>query len=309
MRVLITRKIHLSAKLLLEAAGFEVVTFMNNEPLDPHYLNHNIDKFDAVLTCVSEKINRELIVKSKSRLKIISNMAVGLDNIDVESAREFGIRVYNTPDVVTGPTADMTIAMAFALLRKLSDADKFIRNGYWKAWDPEIFLGRNFNSLVWGILGYGNIGKAVAKRLVGFDMKVLFYDPLFCKSDDIAISKSLIQILEESDIVSLHLPLNKETQNLINLDKLKIMKRDSVILNMARGGIINSDDLLTALEKRIIAGAALDVFAPEPIPAGNRILLLQNVLLTPHIGTATVECRKEMAEYAAMNIINNLKPN
>ena len=307
MKILIARKIHSSARTLLEAAGFDVVSFNENIPLDPHYLLKHVDQYDGILTCVSEKIDRDLLIKARVRLKIISNMAVGLDNIDVESAKEFGIIVCNTPDVVTGPTADMTITLAFSLLRKIKEADIFVRLGYWKAWDPEIFLGRNFDSLSWGIIGYGKIGKAVAKRLNCFGIEVSFYDPQFSKSDSFAKAKSLDQILLESDVVSLHLPLKKETENLISHNKLLLMKSDAILINMSRGGIVNSNDLIYALEKKIISGAALDVYAPEPIPMDNKILELPNILLTPHIGTGTVECRKEMAELAAKNIVNNLK--
>lgn len=306
MRVLITRKINFSAKALLEKAGLEVISFDTNEPLDPKYLVENIDKFDAILTCVSEKIDRSLILKSRDHLKIISNMAVGLDNIDVVSANEFGIKVFNTPGVVTGPTADLTLSIAFALLRKVKEADIFVRKGLWKSWDPEIFVGRNFSSLVWGIVGYGNIGKAVAKRLSGFGMQILFYDPVQKKSDHISVSTGIEELLTKSDVISLHLPLTEDTTNFFDLQKFQLMQKDAILINMARGGVVKSSDLLETLKQKGIAGAALDVFSPEPIPFGSDILSFDNVLLTPHIGTATVECRREMAEFAAKNIINNL---
>lgn len=307
MRVLITRKIAGSAKELLVNAGFEVVSFDINEPLDPQYLIKNIDQFDYILTCVSERIDKTIMLNSKGRLKIISNMAVGLDNIDVDSAKELGIKVFNTPGVVTGPTADLTLSIAFALLRKVREADKFVREGKWKAWDPEIFLGRNFSSLVWGIVGYGNIGKAVAKRLSGFEMKIFFYDLIETRTDNIAEYSEINKLLNNSDVISLHLPLTVGTKNFFDLEKFRLMKKDAILINMARGGVVNSDDLIETLKQKGIAGAALDVFSPEPIPSGDEILSFDNVLLTPHIGTGTVECRKEMAEFAAKNIINNLK--
>ena len=307
MRVLITRKINSSAKELLEKASFEVVSFDVNKPLDPQYISENIDKFDSILTCVSEKIDRNIMLKAKGRLKIISNMAVGLDNIDVESAAELGIKVFNTPGVVTGPTADLTLSVAFALLRKVTEADNFVRKGQWKAWDPEIFLGRNFSSLIWGIIGYGNIGKAVAKRLSGFGMSIIFYDPVEIRSDNFAKYTGVEELLITSDVISLHLPLTDASRDFFNLEKFCLMKKDALLINMARGGVVNSSDLLETLKQKRIAGAALDVFSPEPIPFGHEILSFKNVLLTPHIGTATVECRKEMAEYAARNIISNSK--
>jgi glyoxylate reductase len=247
------------------------------------------------------------MLRSKGRLKIISNMAVGLDNIDVEAAKELGIKVFNTPHVVTGPTADLTVTIAFALLRKIKDAEIFVRKGNWKVWDPEIFVGRNFSSLTWGIIGYGNIGKAVAKRLSGFEMKILCYDPLQTAKDRIAEFSEIDALLKKSDVVSLHLPLNEETRNFFDHRKFSLMKKDAIFINMARGGVVNSSDLLVALKQKYIAGAALDVFSPEPIPLGHEVLSYDNVIVTPHIGTATFECRKEMAEFAAKNIISNIK--
>jgi len=192
------------------------------------------------------------------------------------------------------------------LLRKVKEADIFVREGKWKAWDPEIFLGRNFSSLTWGIAGYGNIGKAVAKRLSGFGMKIIFYDPVEVRSDDLARSVDIEELLCEYDVISLHLPLNKDTKSFFDLRKFSLMKKDAVLINMARGGVVNSSDLLMTLKQKGIAGAALDVFDPEPVPAGHELLSMENVLLTPHIGTGTIECRKEMAEFAAKNIINNI---
>jgi glyoxylate reductase len=307
MNVLVTRRIHSSAIEMLKAAGLSVTSFETNEPLNKSYLEQNLSNFDAVLSCVSDKIDRSIIKKAVAgKLKIISNMAVGLDNIDVKYAKECGIKVFNTPGVVSGPTADMTIALAFTLLRKISNAHQFVIAGHWKSWDPEIFLGRNFDSLTWGIIGYGNIGKILAKRLQGFEMNIIYFDPAFSENDQYSTAVSINELLNQSDVISLHVPLTKETENFIDLEKLKAMKKTAVLVNMARGGVINSSDLIVALRNKIISAAALDVFTPEPIPADNEILTLDNVILSPHIGTATIECRKEMAEMAAGNIINNL---
>jgi glyoxylate reductase len=307
MRILVTRRIYPSAIAMLKDAGFEVVSFESNKPLDPIYLSENIDKFDGILTCISEKIDSEIILKAKGKLKIISNMAVGLDNIDVRAASESGIRVFNTPDVVTGPTADMTLALAFTLIRKIKESDEFVRKGEWKAWDPEIFIGRNFSSLTWGIIGYGNIGKAVAKRLSGFGMKIIFNDPEVDRPDEFASDADIPELLGTSDIISLHMPLTEKTAWFVDSEKLNCMKNTSILINMARGGVVNTIDLINALRNKKIAGAALDVFDPEPVTGTNEILSFDNVIITPHIGTATLECRREMAEMAARNIIENLK--
>lgn len=307
MRILVTRKIHSSAIAMLKEAGFEVVSLDENKPCDPDFLSENIDKFDGLLSCVSERIDKTLLLKAATRLKVISNMAVGLDNIDVNTATGLGIRVFNTPDVVTGPTADLTLSLAFALIRKIGQADSFVRHGLWKSWDPEIFLGRNFSSLVWGIIGYGNIGKAVAKRLSGFGMTVLFFDPVTTNSDEYASNSSITELLRSSDVVSLHFPLTDKTVKYFDKEKFKVMKTDAILINMARGGVVNSLDLIDALRNKRIAGAAIDVFDPEPIPVTHEILSFENVIITPHIGTATLECRKGMAEMAAKNIVDNLK--
>lgn len=305
MKVLVTRRIHQSAVDLLSNTGFDVKYYNVNEPLDKNILASVLPVFDAVLSCVSDKIDSNLINNAHPRLKAISNMAVGLDNIDVKTAKSLGISVFNTPNVVTESTADMTVAMAFALIRHINAAHTFINEGKWTGWDPEIFIGKSFSKLTWGIVGLGNIGKAVAQRLSGFGMQVYFYDPNETGySHTGAIKTNLELLLSLSDIVSLHLPLTSETLHFINAEKITQMKPSAVLINMARGGIVHSEALIKALHTKTIAGAALDVFDPEPIPSHHEILGFNNVILTPHIGTATMECRRDMASMAAQNLID-----
>jgi glyoxylate reductase len=307
MKVLVTRRIHSDAIDLLLSAGYKVKYHDVNNSMDRSSLEKELPAYDAVLTCITDVIDREILKAASGKLKIISNMAAGLDNIDVDKARESGIEVYNTPGAATDSTADLTITLAFALIRKIKTAGEFISGGNWKGWDPEIFVGRSFSKLSWGIIGFGNIGKALARKLSGFGMPVWFYDPGVNDPPPCAVKKDLSFLLANADIISLHLPLNEETTHFFDRDKFGQMKPSSYLINMARGKVVNSSDLMDALHTGRIAGAALDVFDPEPVPEDHEILSFDNVIITPHIGTATLECRREMAVMAAFNIINNLK--
>lgn len=302
--ILVTRRIHKDALKLLHDAGLDVMHLNKNRSPEKSILDKLIPGFDGVVCCITDKIDAVSLTKP-GHLKIISNMASGLDNIDVECARAKGIQVFNTPGIVTESTADLTVTLAFALLRNVYTAYDFIKAGKWKGWDPEIFVGRTFSALIWGIIGYGNVGQAVAKRLKGFGMNVCFYDP-GGSSDSYAVKKEISDLLRESDVVSVHVPLNPGTKHLIEKTMLGMMKPSALLINMARGEVVNSNDLVQALRDKSIGGAALDVFSPEPVPADHPILQFRNVIVTPHIGTATEECRRDMAIMAANNIIQNL---
>ena len=310
MKILITRRIHQDAVDLLRKY-IEIDYVEKNEPLSRQFLLENLRNYTGVLSCVSEKFDSELLDSAKDNLRVISNMAVGLDNIDLVKAKEFGILVYNTPGVVTDSTADLTICLALALIRKINLAQKYIQENKWIAWDPEIFLGRTLKSLKWGIVGFGQIGQAVAKRLYGFGVDISYYDPqvdIDCLNGYIKVNKTTFEdILVKSDIVSLHIPLNNKTEHLFNIEKFKQMKKSAYLINIARGGVVNTSDLILALKTKEIARAALDVFDPEPLQGNHEIFNFDNVLITPHIGTATLECRKEMALMAAKNILKFFK--
>ena len=305
-KILVTRRIHPEAISMLRGAGLEIKYFDVNQLLDQTILLEIIPGFDAILTCVTDKLHSDILTLAP-KLRVISNMAAGLDNIDVRFAKSKGIQVFNTPDVVTASTADMTLTIAFALMRKIIASHTFVINGEWKGWDPEIFLGRTFSALTWGIVGFGKIGKAVAKRLTGFEIPVLYFDPVENSAIDNATKTDLSILLKKSDVVSLHIPLTQQTHCFFDWEKFSLMKPSAYFINMARGGVINQIHLVKALRENIIAGAALDVFDPEPIPIDHEILTLNNVIFTPHIGTATQECRREMAILAAKNIINYFK--
>jgi lactate dehydrogenase-like 2-hydroxyacid dehydrogenase len=308
MKVLITRRIHQEAVELL-ASRFDVDYIGKNEPLPREFLIDNIRKYQGILCCVSEKFDADLLMLARTNLKIISNMAAGLDNIDAKTARSLGIEVRNTAEVVTECTADFTLALALSLLRKVPQAQNYIRLNRWISWDPEIFLGRNLRDLTWGIIGLGKIGQAVAKRLHGFGCRILYCDPHvtlnFLQNGLVRLKKAPFEeLLRTSDIISLHVPLTEETTYLINSDVFKTMKKTALLINMARGQVVNTSDLVTALKNDEIAGAALDVVDPEPLSGNHDILRFDNIIITPHIGTATEECRRDMAVTAAKNIVD-----
>jgi glyoxylate reductase len=289
---------------------FDVHYSSKNEPFPSEALSEIVSDFDAVLCTVSEKFDKNILNKA-SRLKVISNYATGLDNIDSAYAQSIGISVYHTPDAVTNSTADLTLSILLSLTRKISSAQKFIKNNNWKAWDPEIFLGEELYGKVFGIIGFGKIGQAVAQRAAGFGMKIIYYNRSFKDASNLLPCQSFIkqcdldEVLENSDYLSIHLPLNDETNGFINKDLINKMKKKPIILNMARGGILNTKDLIEALELKKIRGAGLDVISSEPISGSHPLCHFKNCIIVPHIGTATIECRNEMARIAAKNIYDH----
>jgi len=306
MKILVTRRINKKAIGLLKSR-FEVDYIAENKPLARKFLLSNLRKYDGVLSCVSEIFDAEVLSSAAAKLKAISNMAVGLDNIDLRKAKELGIRVFNTPGIVTDSTADMTIALGLSLVRNIPNASLYVKNKEWKGWDPEVFVGRTIQGLLWGIIGFGAIGQAVAKRIYGFGPKIIFYDPfkdVESIGNSISVKKvDLDELLGKADIISIHVPLEKETIDLISHEQFKKMKKRPYLINMARGKIIDTEALVEAMKSRKISGAALDVFDPEPLNEAHEILSFNNIILTPHIGTATKECRKQMAICAAENLI------
>jgi glyoxylate reductase len=233
-------------------------------------------------------------------------MAVGYDNIDVAAARERGILVGNTPGVLTEATADLAFALLLAAARRLLEGVQYIRDGQWRTWDPNALLGGDLNGATLGVIGLGRIGKAVARRASGFNMRLLAYSPRTSPQDAAADNITLVDLdtlLRESDYVSLHVPLNSTTRHLINRDTLAKMKPTAILVNTARGGIVDQKALYDALKNGVIGGAALDVTDPEPLPLDDPILSLPNALIVPHIGSASHWTRDQMALMSADNLI------
>ena len=260
---------------------------------------------DALVTLLSDKIDAE-VFDAAPRLKIVSQLAVGFDNIDVPEATKRGIYVTNTPEVLTDTTADFAWALLLAVSRRVAEADKYVRTGQWKVgWHPNMMAGRDVYGATIGVVGAGRIGYAVAKRATGFDMKILFYDVVPRPEIEKLGAKKvdLDTLLKQSDFVSIHVPLMKETQHLINEQRLKLMKKTAYLINNSRGPVVDEKALYKALKEGWIAGAALDVFEQEPIPVDSPLLKMDNVVVAPHISSASLETRSRMAEMVAENLV------
>ena len=260
---------------------------------------------DGLLCLLTDRIDGEVMDAAGPGLKVISNHAVGFDNIDVAAATERGIPVGNTPGILTDATADMAFALMMAAGRRVVEAEKFLRAGKWKTWSPSMLLGADFAGATLGIIGFGRIGQAMAKRATGFDMRVLYYDPGASgpPPDLSAVSTNMETLLRESDFVSVHVPLTPETRHLVDTEFLAQMKSNAVLVNTSRGGVLDQTALYETLKKRRIFAAALDVTDPEPLPLDSPLLELDNCIIVPHIASASVQSRDMMAFLSAKNLI------
>jgi len=305
-KVVVTRRIADSALQKL-MGRYEVVLFDSDHPPSRRWLESNIQDAEGVLCMLTDKFNSELLEKA-TRLKVLSSMSVGLDHVDLEAATKRGIYVTYTPDVLTDATADLTWALLLAAARRICEADRFVRSGKWKvAWAPNLLLGSDVYGKILGIIGMGRIGYAVAKRAVGFSMQILYYQRhRIAEEREKAVNAryvALEELLSTSDYVTIHLPLTEQTKGLINEERLRLMKPTAYLINTSRGAIVDEKALVKALREGWIRGAALDVYEKEPLPSESPLLRLDNVVLTPHIGSATTETRNRMAEIAAENLI------
>ena len=294
--VLLTHKIPSSVRASLEAACD--VDYNDGYALSPEELKARLRDKDGILSVFTDALTAEVIDAAK-KLKVIANIAVGYNNIDIAAARARGIVVTNTPDVLTGATADMTWALIMDITRRVSEGDRLIRRGGWKRWSLDFMLGMELRGRQLGIIGYGRIGKAVAARAAAFGMRVAYSDVQgTAGSDAIAIDR----LLASSDVVSIHCPLVPETRHLINQASLARMKRSAYLVNTSRGPVVDEAALAWALKNRIISGAALDVYEDEPAVHPD-LLELENVVLSPHLGSATTDTRTAMADLAVRNAI------
>ena len=300
-RIIVTRRIHADALHDLGRIG-HVRVWEENRPIPPDVLMEWITDADACLSMLTDRIDRGVLDQG-AHLKIVSNMAVGYDNFSVEDATRRGILMTNTPDVLTEATAELTWALLLGLLRNVGGARGDLLKGRWTTWSPDGFLGFDAFGKTLGIVGLGRIGQAVARRAPAFGMPVVALGSSAGAPRPGAIPRlSQSEFLTQADIVSLHVPLNDATRNLVNAEWLSHMKPGSFLINTARGPIVDETALLAALNQGHLAGAALDVFAEEPIPAGHPLASHPKVLATPHIGSATHETRRAMALRAAGNI-------
>lgn len=286
-----------------------VEAWRKREPPPRKVLLERVRNTDGILCSLSERIDRELMSASP-RLKVISNMAVGFDNVDVREATRRGIPVGYTPGVLTETTADLAFGLMIASARRVVEGDKAVRAGNWKFWDPLGFLGEDIHDATLGIIGMGKIGTAVARRAKGFGIRILYNDPIRRRDAENELGveyASLERLLSESDFVTIHTDLNPKTHHLINSKRLELMKKNSILVNTARGPIVNTRALFRALRDNRIRGAALDVTEPEPLPRTNPLLTLNNVVVTPHIASASRATRTKMALLAADNLLAGLE--
>jgi len=260
---------------------------------------------DGLLSLLTDRIDGALL-DAAPRVRVVSNYAVGYDNIDVAAATSRGVVVTNTPGVLTETVADFAITLLLAVARRVVESDRYTREGRWKSWEPLLFLGQDLYGATLGLVGLGRIGTAVAKRAHGFDMRILYHDVVRREDleHDLGLEfTSLEDLLRRSDFISVHTPLTPQTRHLISTDQFRLMKRTAVLVNTARGPIVDPDALYRALADRQIWGAGLDVFEVEPVPADHPLLRLDNIIVAPHIASASVETRTKMALMAVDNLL------
>ncbi len=305
MKLLITGKIPDTVLASLEAAH-QVEMNPLDRPMNREKILTQVRDKDGLLCMITDRIDRELMA-SAPHLKIIANYGVGFNHIDLKAATGKRIVVTNTPDVLTDATADLTFALILAVGRRVVEGDTRTRRGKFQFWAPMHFLGREITGKTLGIVGFGRIGRAVAKRAAGFGMPVIYHqrnrlDPHLEKALN-ATYAPLDRLLENSDVVSLHLPLTPETTHLIGRCELRRMKPASCLINTSRGPVVDEAALVRALRNKEIYGAGLDVYEQEPALAPG-LSQLDNVVLLPHVGSATIETRTRMAEMAAENLLS-----
>jgi lactate dehydrogenase-like 2-hydroxyacid dehydrogenase len=307
-RVFVTRRLlEPGLSLLSQFCDAEIWS----EPLPPsaEELRRRVAGLDGLLTLLTDRVDADLLDIAGPQLKVISNCAVGVDNIDVAAATARRIPVGNTPGVLTEATADMAFALLLAAGRRLPEGERQVRTGQWKTWSLDTLLGADFAGATLGIVGFGRIGRAVARRAVGFGMRILFTDPAPAAPEPgVAASQvDLDTLLRESDFISLHCPLTEATRGLINAAAFEKMKPTAILVNTARGAVVDPEALYQALRSGKIAAAALDVTVPEPLPPDHPLLTLENCLIVPHIASASRRTRAEMSRIAVENLIAGLK--
>ncbi len=306
-RVVITRKIPAAAEERARSV-FDVELNASDTPLGAAGLARAMREADGLLPCVADKVTADLLGAPGRRVKIVANYGVGYNNIDVAAAKENGVVVTNTPDVLTEDTADLALTLMLATARRVGEGERELRSGRWSGWRPTHMLATQVHGKTLGLIGIGRIGRAVARRAhLGFGMRIIYHDPYpLGEAEAAALSaerkESIEAVLRESDFVSLHCPATPETRHLMNAARFAQMRKGSILINTARGDVVNESDLIAALRAGTISGAGLDVFEKEPsVPP--ELTSMENVVLLPHLGSATTETRVAMG----MRAIDNLE--
>jgi lactate dehydrogenase-like 2-hydroxyacid dehydrogenase len=305
--VLITRRVPEAGPALLRAVPGLVLRQWDSDAVMPRArLLEEARGCDALLTLLTDRVDAELLDASGPGLMVVANMAVGTDNFDLAEMTRRGVLGTNTPEVLTETTADLAFALLLAAARMLPQAQRYVLDGKWTTWGPTLFLGQDVHHATLGVLGLGRIGAAVARRGLGFGMRVLYHDPV--RQPELEARHGYLyrptveDVLREADFVSLHTPLTPATRHLLDAARLALMKPTAVLVNAARGPVVDPEALYRALRDGTIRAAGLDVTEPEPLPADHPLLGLENCLVLPHIGSASVATRDEMSRLAAENV-------
>jgi glyoxylate reductase len=309
--ILVTREIGPAPLMRLTNAA-RVLVWDEEMPPPAPALRVALANADAVLSMITDKIDAKAIAGAP-RLRVISNMGVGVDNIDLEAATRAGIAVGHTPGVLTEATADLAFGLLMATARRIAEADRHVRAGKWRTWGPMTMLGHDVHSSTLGLIGFGAIGQAMARRATGFGMRVLYLKHSSSKLKTPhdarlanAIAVSLPRLLAQSDYVSIHVPLTAKTRHMIGAREFAAMKPGAILINTARGAVVEQAAMVAALKSGRLAGAGLDVTDPEPIAHRDQLLRFDNVVITPHIGSASIATRASMAAIAVDNILTGL---
>jgi len=308
-RVFISRRIP-SAGLDLLQEDLDLEVWEDGLPPSFSTLCEKVKGIDGLLCLLTDRVDAILMGSAGPSLKVISQYAVGFDNIDVAGATARGIPVGNTPGVLTQATADFTWTLLMAAARRVVEGDRYARAGNWKTWSPTLLLGPDVFGATLGIVGLGRIGQAVARRARGFEMRVLYSDPTpnpQAEQELGAVYVSLDDLLAQSDFISLHTPLNPATHHLFGMPQFERMKSSAILINTSRGPVIDPQALYSALFSRKIAAAALDVTEPEPLPLDSPLYTLDNLIIAPHIASASIQARDQMARMAALNLLAGLR--
>ncbi|GEN35845.1 MULTISPECIES: 2-hydroxyacid dehydrogenase [Aneurinibacillus] len=308
-KIVVTRKIPGPALELLKEHGETYVWDSEEEAIPYDILAHEMKDAAALFTNVSDRIDRA-IIEGAPNLKVISTMAVGFDNIDIQAAGERGIPVGHTPGILTEATADLTFALLMATARRIVEGSEYVRSGQWQSWGPMLLTGQDIYGATLGIIGMGRIGEGVARRALGFEMKVLYHNrnrkPEAEEKWGVEY-RGLDDLLRESDFVVLLAPGSAQNKHMLGEREFKLMKSNAVFINTSRGTNVDEEALYRALKNKEIWAAGLDVFAREPVDPAHPLLSLPNVTVLPHIGSASIATRENMAMTAAQNIIAGLK--
>ena len=307
-RVFVTRRLPDGAMARLANAELDLEVWPEDDPPARETLTARVGGVDGIVCLLTDAIDAQLLDAAGAQLRVVSQMAVGVDNIDLAACRARGVIVGHTPGVLSESTADLTLALMLATCRRLVEAADDVRAGRWRTWAPLGWAGLDLFGATVGIVGLGRIGQAVARRLSGFEVELLYNSRReISKIGTLRAERvTLDELLERADIVSLHVPLTDETRGLIDAAALARMKRGAILINTSRGEVVDQHALLAALEAERLGGAGLDVTTPEPLPQDHALLARRDVVVLPHIGSASRRTRERMADIAVDNLLAGL---